>query len=83
MPTAVPRVPLAPISLGESEMSAIFAAAHTLPPHKRAQFLKECSHVLASLSEVGDGRPGSRSMISAKTSQITATAAASSRSTHR
>jgi hypothetical protein len=50
------RTPMAiPIHLSDAQMSAIFAASHPLPPHRRGPFLEACAQELAQRSDIGDG----------------------------
>jgi hypothetical protein len=44
-----------PISLTESQMSAVLAASYPLDPDRRNAFLEACALELAQLPEVGDG----------------------------
>jgi hypothetical protein len=44
-----------PIALSESQMLAVLAAAHPLPPHLRSAFLEHVARELAQLPMVGNG----------------------------
>jgi hypothetical protein len=44
-----------PIALTDSQMSALFAASHPLPPQTRSAFLEACARELAGLDVIGDG----------------------------
>jgi hypothetical protein len=42
-------------ALSESQMCALLAASHPLPPAARSAFLEHCAREIASLPELGDG----------------------------
>jgi hypothetical protein len=44
-----------PIHLTDEQISALFAAAHPLPPDSRSAFLEHCARELAALPAIGDG----------------------------
>jgi hypothetical protein len=44
-----------PLCLTDEQMSALFAAAHPLPPDSRSAFLEHCARELANLPAIGDG----------------------------
>jgi hypothetical protein len=48
-------MPTTPICLTDDQISALFAAAHPLPPASRSAFLEHCARELAQLPELGDG----------------------------
>jgi hypothetical protein len=44
-----------PINLSDSQMNAVFAATHPLPPESRSALLETCARERARLPEIGDG----------------------------
>jgi hypothetical protein len=44
-----------PIALTDSQMTAVLAASHPLPPDTRSAFLESCARELARLPAIGDG----------------------------
>jgi hypothetical protein len=44
-----------PLSLSDSELTAIMSAAKPLPPHDRDRFLRDIATELAALPMLGDG----------------------------
>jgi hypothetical protein len=50
--------PPPPIALSESQMCALLAASHPLPPALRSAFLEACAREIANLPESRDGDIG-------------------------